>query len=206
MPENNKRSTPRLLIAAMGLTAGLMLAPQAFAGPQMGYVLSSSGEVWTSAGGCVKSLNENPQKRAECGDDMGTAEPAPKAETPKLAPVAATPPVTPGAVNCDTTVHFDFDRSVLKADMKKMLDAMASKVGSSAAAEKVMIVGHTDSVGSENYNMGLSNRRAKAVASYLQTKGVNADMVKGEGESKPIASNASNDGRAKNRRAEVTCQ
>ena len=49
MPENNKRSTPRLLIAAMGLTAGLMMAPQTFAG-SMGYVTNSAGEAWKVSG------------------------------------------------------------------------------------------------------------------------------------------------------------
>ncbi len=206
MPENNKRSTPRLLLAALGLTAGLAMAPLSYAGP-MSNVTTSAGERWMVSGECLKSKGDADEA---CGEEVAEkpmkAAPAPK-PAPKMAPSAAKKPEpAPGAVNCDTTVHFDFDRSALKADMKRMLDEMASKVKSSTADEKVMIVGHTDSVGTESYNMGLSNRRAKAVADYLAGKGVSAHSVTGEGESNPVASNASSDGRAKNRRTEVSCQ
>ena len=200
MLENKTRTTRHLLIGALGLTASLAMAPQAFAADTMGYVTSTGGEAWTTAGGCLTSLNENPAKMAECGDDMGKKEVTVIPE--KVTPPAKVIPVkkVAGAINCDTTVNFDFDRSALKADMKKMLDAMAAKVNASEAAEKVTIVGHTDSVGTEAYNMGLSNRRAKAVSSYLADKGITVTSVSGKGESSPISKKA-----AENRRAEITC-
>jgi OOP family OmpA-OmpF porin len=69
----------------------------------------------------------------------------------------------------------------------------------------VRVEGHTDSVGTKAYNQGLSERRANAVADYLIAKGVNVNQVstKGYGFSKPVASNKTAAGRAKNRRTEL---
>ena len=68
-----------------------------------------------------------------------------------------------------------------------------------------MVKGHTDSVGSDAYNDKLSLRRAESVAAYLVSQGVDADKVKtaGLGESQPLADNATDDGRAQNRRVEI---
>jgi OOP family OmpA-OmpF porin len=70
---------------------------------------------------------------------------------------------------------------------------------------KVEIGGHTDSQGSEAYNLKLSNARADAVMQYLISKGVKADNLtaKGYGETMPIADNATDEGRTKNRRVEL---
>ena len=69
-----------------------------------------------------------------------------------------------------------------------------------------MIVGHTDSTGTEQYNLGLSQRRAQAVANYFMDGGIGADRLKmeGRGESEPRASNATKEGRQQNRRVEIT--
>ncbi len=71
---------------------------------------------------------------------------------------------------------------------------------------RVVIVGHTDSIGSEAYNQALSERRAQAVANKLLESGVSPAQieVQGEGESHPVADNRTAEGRAKNRRVEVT--
>ena len=71
-------------------------------------------------------------------------------------------------------------------------------------AIKVEIDGHTDSVGSEAYNMRLSQARARAVVEYLVKHGINRDrlVAKGFGEGKPVAPNTTPEGRAKNRRVE----
>jgi outer membrane protein OmpA-like peptidoglycan-associated protein len=65
--------------------------------------------------------------------------------------------------------------------------------------------GYTDGVGSVNYNLGLSQRRAQAVVDYLITKGVNSNNLKvvGYGKSNPIATNDTPEGRAMNRRVEI---
>jgi outer membrane protein OmpA-like peptidoglycan-associated protein len=70
----------------------------------------------------------------------------------------------------------------------------------------IAVVGYTDSTGSYNYNLDLSQRRAQAVAEYLQAQGVNSSRIstQGLGPADPIASNASAEGRAQNRRVEIT--
>ena len=69
----------------------------------------------------------------------------------------------------------------------------------------VEIAGHTDSIGSEEYNQGLSERRAESVKDYLVGKGVKAHRLssKGYGEMRPVASNDTEEGRAENRRVEM---
>ena len=70
---------------------------------------------------------------------------------------------------------------------------------------RVEVVGHTDDTGRDAYNMDLSQRRAQSVAGILTAAGVNAGRVvaTGRGESQPIASNATAEGRAQNRRVEI---
>lgn len=70
---------------------------------------------------------------------------------------------------------------------------------------RVDIIGHTDSTGSDSYNAGLSDRRASAVATYLQSKGVSASRLSasGRGESDPIATNDTKEGRQSNRRVQL---
>jgi OOP family OmpA-OmpF porin len=101
--------------------------------------------------------------------------------------------------------EFDFDSAKLKPSMKAALDDVAARVKASKGDEMLMVIGHTDSVGSEAYNQGLSERRAQATADYLVSQGVGADRVstKGMGESQPVADNGSKAGRSKNRRVEI---
>ncbi|MBP1685960.1 MAG: glycine zipper protein, partial [Deltaproteobacteria bacterium] len=69
----------------------------------------------------------------------------------------------------------------------------------------IIVEGHTDSVGSDHYNLGLSRRRADTVRRYLVDHGIAASRITadGMGESKPVASNDTADGRAQNRRVEL---
>jgi outer membrane protein OmpA-like peptidoglycan-associated protein len=102
-------------------------------------------------------------------------------------------------------VLFDFDKSELRpegiAELEPLLQAMQADAQLSA-----MIVGHTDSIGTEAYNLGLSQRRAQAVANYFMDGGIAADRLKmeGRGESEPRASNKTREGRQQNRRVEIT--
>jgi OOP family OmpA-OmpF porin len=100
---------------------------------------------------------------------------------------------------------FEFNSAKLKPNMKAALDDVAAKVEATPGDEHLMVIGHTDSIGSEAYNMKLSERRAQATADYLVGKGIAADHItsKGMGESQPVADNSTKAGRAKNRRVEI---
>jgi outer membrane protein OmpA-like peptidoglycan-associated protein len=99
---------------------------------------------------------------------------------------------------------FDFDSDVLRSESRKNLDNLASSL-SNFGDSRLMLVGHTDSQGSDSYNMDLSRRRASSVASYLESHGVSEVRVDlaGRGETEPVASNDTETGRQENRRVEV---
>lgn len=100
---------------------------------------------------------------------------------------------------------FDFDKATLKPQYYSMLDDVV-RVMEANPGLRVEIQGHTDSIGSHDYNMNLSQRRAKAVRDYLVNQaGIASSRVTtvGFGETRPIATNATKEGRAKNRRVEL---
>jgi len=101
-------------------------------------------------------------------------------------------------------VNFEFDSSVLTADSSAALDKAVQLLTQNADLI-VEIAGHTDSLGSDEYNQGLSERRAAAVLDYLVAHGVNPGNLtaRGYGESEPIADNGTQEGRAANRRVEL---
>jgi outer membrane protein OmpA-like peptidoglycan-associated protein len=123
------------------------------------------------------------------------------------APPPPPPPPPPPAPRKIATLkgpHFDFDRSQLKPEGKRLLDQAAKEL---EADPKVTASanGYTDSIGSEAYNLKLSQRRAQTVKDYLVSKGIAASRIKvrGFGKSNPVASNATAEGRAENRRVEL---
>ncbi len=107
-------------------------------------------------------------------------------------------------VTFDSGLLFDFNSDVLRSESKRNLDNLASNL-SSFGDSKLLLVGHTDSQGADDYNLGLSRRRANAVAGYLESHGVSTSRVEttGRGESEPIASNDTDAGRQQNRRVEI---
>ncbi len=101
-------------------------------------------------------------------------------------------------------VLFDFDKTAIKPDGAKILDRLIAFLKENSD-KKVDLEGHTDSIGTEQYNQGLSERRAAAVKDYLTKQGIDASRIttRGFGETKPIADNKTAEGRAKNRRVEI---
>lgn len=100
-------------------------------------------------------------------------------------------------------VFFDFDKAVLKPESFPELDRIVEMMNERPDMQ-IEVAGHTDSMGPESYNQTLSQRRAKSVVTYLAGKGINTGRLKVEyfGESKPIDTNETSEGRSKNRRVE----
>jgi outer membrane protein OmpA-like peptidoglycan-associated protein len=99
---------------------------------------------------------------------------------------------------------FDFDSDVVRGAARVNLDELARSLDKYDGSN-LMIVGHTDNVGSDSYNQDLSERRADAATRYLVSHGVDRNRVGtlGVGETEPVASNSTDEGRARNRRVEV---
>lgn len=107
-------------------------------------------------------------------------------------------------LNMPSNVTFRTDQSNVEPQFYETLNSVAA-VLQKYPKTLVDIYGHTDSTGSDQYNLELSNRRAMSVANYVSGRGVDPRRVyvTGFGESRPIASNASESGRAQNRRVEI---
>jgi outer membrane protein OmpA-like peptidoglycan-associated protein len=110
-----------------------------------------------------------------------------------------------GVVRTDSeTVYFLFNRVDIRKSEKDRMDAFIAGIGVSNI-DSILVGGHTDSIGSYEYNIRLSERRANAVRDYLAGMGIGTDKITtaGYGEGVPIASNGNEIGRQKNRRSEI---
>ncbi len=108
------------------------------------------------------------------------------------------------AVTFESGLLFDYDSDMVRGAAGNNLTKLARSLKKYPKTE-VMIVGHTDASGSDSYNMGLSDRRARSARNYLTGQGVAVERVKvaGRGESEPIDTNETVDGRSQNRRVEI---
>jgi len=100
-------------------------------------------------------------------------------------------------------VLFGYDRSDLNTSAETNLTKLVN-VLQKYPDTNIEVIGHTDSKGTDDYNQGLSQRRASSVASYLRTQGISSSRLgtKGMGEADPVASNDTEEGRTQNRRVE----
>lgn len=126
---------------------------------------------------------------------------------PAPAPAAAPEPSPPAKKLVLEGVNFDNDSAELRPDADEIL-GKAARVLKEWGDVKVEVAGYTDSNSTDEYNRDLSNRRANAVRDYLISRGVDANRLtaRGYGEANPIADNATEEGRAKNRRVELVPQ
>lgn len=107
-------------------------------------------------------------------------------------------------ITFDSGLLFAFDSDDLNSETKQNLTELAQTLNKYEDTN-ILIEGHTDAKGSEEYNEELSERRAESVADFLRDQGVKASRIttEGYGESQPVASNESESGRQENRRVEV---
>ncbi len=108
-------------------------------------------------------------------------------------------------LNMPDNITFGFDKSELQPRFYPVLDNLARTLNEYNQTI-IEVAGHTDSVGTDSYNQGLSVRRADAVGNYLMSRGLMRDrfIITGAGKNRPIASNDTESGRAMNRRVELT--
>ena len=167
--------------------------------------LAQAGDNWTSTNGqpvrsgtglCWRDANWTPATaHPDCDGALKAA------SAPAPAPVAKVAAVSK-QLEADTL--FDFDKAVIKPDGKVVLNQVVASLAA-INYEVVIVVGHTDSVGTEAYNQKLSERRANAVKAFLVSKGIAKDRIysEGKGETQPVASNKTKQGRAMNRRVVI---
>ncbi|MBI5040036.1 MAG: OmpA family protein [Gammaproteobacteria bacterium] len=194
----NKTFLNLAVIAGLGLSAPAFAhesgqANAAVVGDGSGHCISdgSGNNVRTGTGSAEDATGA-------CGAPVAAAEPAPE-PAPAPTPVMET-------VTLSAEALFDHDRSVIKDAAKPQLDEFATRVKSLSKVESVNVVGHTDSSGTDAYNQKLSERRAASVETYLVGQGVDGALINtsGMGESQPVADNSTKEGRAQNRRVEIT--
>lgn len=111
------------------------------------------------------------------------------------------PPPAPTRIELSADAHFDFGSATLKPAGERKIDEIVQTLQENAEV-RILVEGYTDSVGSESYNQRLSERRAEAVRDHMTARGIAAERIdtRGHGEANPVATNATAEGRAQNRR------
>ncbi len=154
---------------------------------------NSTGTNWRNGDGtlCWRDNSWTPATAAKGCDGALVAKPAAAG-------------VSQSKITLQADTLYDFDKSTLKPEGKATLDKIAADL-KKIKLEVIIAVGNTDSVGTDAYNMALGQRRAQSVKSYLVSKGVDGSRIytESKGKSNPVASNATAEGRAKNRRTDI---
>lgn len=199
---NLRSSVPMLVIAAFLSGCAVsqadssnevpnLAAATASSGSSFSYVNSSADDmVFTRAGECIRTGHWS-------SDDFDARcdKPAAPVEIQKPGRVL---------VSLDGRALFDFDSAVLAGAGRAELDRLTAELNAQDKIQAIEVVGHADSVGSEQYNQRLSENRAAAVSQYLQRSLNNVTVnASGLGESAPVADNQTDSGRRLNRRVDV---
>ena len=130
--------------------------------------------------------------------------PPPEPEPPPPPPAPKRVELTQDEIVIHDKIQFETNKAVIKPESFGLLDEITAAIRDAAQIKKLSIEGHTDDVGADKYNQKLSDQRAASVKAYLVEHGIDANRLtsKGWGESKPIADNATEEGKEKNRRVE----
>ena len=112
--------------------------------------------------------------------------------------------LTPSSIQINEKVLFEHDSAEILPQSHGLLDEVASVLKENPQIERVQVEGHTDNTGDADYNRRLSHNRARSVASYLSSKGVEGRRLTptGFGPDRPVSDNETDEGRERNRRVE----
>ena len=189
--------TLKLILAALiTISAGSVMAQPR----NVDNWVNSAGTPWRNGDGtlCWRDAAWTPATAAANCDGWLAPKPA-------AAPAAPASTVTQKKITLQADTLFDFDKSNLKSEGVATLNKLAQDI-KKMRLEVVIIVGYTDGIGTDAYNIALGQRRANAVKAYLTNDGgIEATRVytESKGKADPVASNATAEGRAKNRRAVI---
>lgn len=184
----NRTGTGALIGAGLGVVAGLLSGDSATERRQHAMIGAGVGALAGGAVGAYQDRQEAALRQQMAGTGVDV--------------VRQGDNIT---LSMPENITFGFDSSALRPQFLPVLDNLASTL-TEYNQTVIEVAGHTDSVGTDSYNQQLSERRAGAVANYLGGRGIMRDrmITIGAGESRPIASNDTESGRAQNRRVEIT--
>nr|WP_246069879.1 OmpA family protein [Luteimonas lumbrici] len=184
----NRTRTGALIGAGIGAVAGLLTGDDAVERRQRAMVGAGVGALAGAGIGAYQDRQEAALRRELAGTGVDV--------------VRQGDNIT---LNMPGNITFAFDSSNLQSQFYPVLNNVADTLNEYNQTV-IEVAGHTDSVGTDAYNQTLSEQRARSVANYLSSRGVSMQrmIVVGAGESRPIASNSTDAGRAQNRRVEIT--
>lgn len=218
--------TLKIAVAALAVLGSWHVADASAQGTTPGYLTDTRGAIvkdafnlcwrtgyWSPAlavAECDPDLVPKPKPKPKPAAPALKPKPKPKPAAPKPKPKPAAKPVAAAPKRCDATVTlqsdelFAFNKAVLTAGARTRLDKdVLSRLAGCATVESVVIEGHTDRLGSQQYNQKLSERRAESVKKYLVSKGVAAGKIETIGMGKTVPAKFCPD--TKNRKELMAC-
>ncbi len=180
-----KKSLVLALLAGIGFGASMAQAQErVYVIDQRDVVARSGFDLCWRTGYWTPAAAAKDPAGCQCDKDLIPKE---VCEPPAPAPVVAAPKPTGEKITVAADALFDFDKAVLRAEGKAKLDELVAKANA-IKLEVILVVGHTDRIGSAEYNLKLSDRRAAAVKTYLVSKGIEANRVytEGKGKTQPV--------------------
>ncbi len=199
-------------VAALLLGSSVVLAQEALEGDieldpnSDGYADAQGLAIKTGLGECLRTTawsEENQNDPCEGIEPVAEVEPVPEpVPAPVPAPAPPEPIVTTATLGAEALFNFD-SAELVPASEQAMADLL-TQLDTYQEISSIEVVGHTDSRGAEDYNQGLSERRAASVSDFLKNAYPQMNITsKGMGESSPVATNSTPEGRQLNRRVEV---
>ena len=180
-----KKSLLLALLAGIGFGATVAQAQErVYAIDQRDVVARSGFDLCWRTGYWTPAAAAKDPAGCQCDKDLIPKE---VCEPPAPAAAVAAPKPTGEKITVAADALFDFDKAVLRPEGKAKLDELVAKANA-IKLEVILVVGHTDRLGSLKHNQGLSERRAAAVKTYLVSKGIEANRVytEGKGPSQPV--------------------